>query len=546
MKFEIDDIDALGRIGSLIVNDRKAVTPNLFPVVHPYKNIISTLELKKIGAQCIFTNAYIIYQNEILRNDVLKKGIHHHLNFEGIIATDSGAFQQYMYNNSQIDINAETIEKFQEDIGSDFPVILDIPVNPVDNHEIAKDKVLTTIQRAKDNINRRTSEECHWFGPIHGAKYLDLIKLSAIEMNKLEFDIYAIGGLVKTFLDYRFDLSIQILLTAKKYLIPSKPIHIFGLGLPLFFSLAVACGCDLMDSAAYILYAKENRYFSLSTGTKKLDELKEFPCHCPICCEYNPKEVKKLDENLRIKLLAKHNLYISFSELKTIRQAIREGNLWELVEQRIRNHPALVEAVKIIKAFKSLFENHEKIYKNHGRLYASSESIYRPMLYRYEQKLINNYRVPKEANFLIILPELDTRYENSPMIKKWLNKINNNTIIPRKYLHIVFLSIFYGIIPFELSQIFQYESITPSGRNDLLYNNSLKKSEVYFFNHIKNYEKCGILIPKKYINQFEEVIEFSANHPVNGLISILESKFSLKISNFNNLEDLLRFFEDDK
>ncbi|GAH57138.1 unnamed protein product, partial [marine sediment metagenome] len=29
--------------------------------------------------------------------------------------------------------------------------------------------------------------------------------------------------------------------------------HMFGLGLPQYFSLAVACGCDLMDSRLYIL-----------------------------------------------------------------------------------------------------------------------------------------------------------------------------------------------------------------------------------------------------------------------------------------------------
>jgi len=290
MKWEISDFDALGRIGKLTVNDKQMITPNLFPVVHPYKNIISTSDLKKIGAQCLFTNAYIIYQNVQIRVDVLRKGLHSHLNFDGITATDSGVFQKYMYNKSNLEIQAEEIEKFQEDIGTDFAVILDEPVQPDDDYDTAKKKVEITIERAKNNIFRRIKDACHWFGPIHGAKYDDLLKASTYEMSKLDFSVYAIGGLVKSLLNYRFDLVIRILLNVKKNIMWNKPIHMFGLGLPQFFSLAVACGCDLMDSAAYILFARENRYFTLSTGTRKLEELEEFPCHCPICCEYKPKE----------------------------------------------------------------------------------------------------------------------------------------------------------------------------------------------------------------------------------------------------------------
>ncbi|MHA2087573.1 MAG: tRNA-guanine transglycosylase, partial [Promethearchaeota archaeon] len=240
VKWEISDIDALGRIGKLIVNDKEMVTPNLFPVVHPYRNILNLSDLKGIGAQCVFTNAYIIFQNSEIRDIVLKKGVHKHLNFDGIIATDSGAFQKYMYSKTDFELNAESIEKFQEDIGSDFPVILDEPVQPDDDYGTAKKKVDLSIQRAKDNIDRRVKDTCHWFGPIHGAKYMDLLELSTIEMSKLDFDVYAIGGLVKSLLNYRFDLVIKTLLKVKENLILNKPIHMFGLGLPQFFSLAVA------------------------------------------------------------------------------------------------------------------------------------------------------------------------------------------------------------------------------------------------------------------------------------------------------------------
>ncbi len=538
-------MDALGRIGKLKLAEKEMVTPNLFPVIHPIKNLISPSDLIKMGVQGIFTNAYIIYQNKEIRQKILTEGIHQYLNYSGIVATDSGAFQQYMYNEDKLNISADEIENFQEKVNTDFAVILDIPVQLSDPYEVAKNKVLTTVERAKENIKRRRNENCHWFGPIHGARYLDLIELSTKEMSKLNFDIYAIGGLVKTFLDYRFDIAIQNLLTVKESLISNKPVHMFGLGLPQFFSLAVACGCDLMDSAAYILYAKKNRYFTLSTGTKNLEELYEFPCHCPICSEYTPQEIKSFDEELKTELLAKHNLFLSFSELRTIRQAIREGNLWELVELRIRNHPNLVNAVKLIKDHRSIFEIHEKIYKSHGRLYTSNEALNRPLIYRYEKKLLANYRVPKDVKYLIILPELDTKTNSSATTQKWLERIDNNKITPRELIHIVFGSEIYGLIPHELVDTFpmgQYESIRSSGINDLIHSHSLRKVEQFFNKNYKHYNKCAVLIPENFINQFGELVNFPKDNIIYSLIPILKSKFREYFSVFKDIEDLLEFF----
>jgi 7-cyano-7-deazaguanine tRNA-ribosyltransferase len=428
MMFEVIDIDGFGRIGKLNINNKEILTPTILPVIHPYNNEMSIGLIQKLGAEIIFTNSYILYQNKTKREEALSKGLHNFLGFNGIIATDSGAFQQYMYNKEHLEIQPEIIERFQEEIGSDLPVILDVPVQLDDNFSAARNKVSKTILRAKDNIRRRKSEKCNWIGPIHGGSYHSLLKKSAIELSKLDFPILAIGGLVKAYMNYQFDLAIDILLTVKKYVDQAKPIHMFGLGLPQFFSLAVACGCDLMDSAAYYLYAKENRYFSLSTGTKRLEELQEFPCNCPICSSFTPKEVLNEKERSRVSLIAQHNLHITFSELKTIRQAMYEGNLWELVETRIRNHPSLLKAYNVIKQHRKDIEINEKVYKEHGRLFASYDSFNRPLFYRHQQKLNNNYRTPKNTTSLLIIPELDVSADNSPTINEWINTIRNNGI----------------------------------------------------------------------------------------------------------------------
>ncbi|MBN1216852.1 MAG: tRNA guanosine(15) transglycosylase TgtA [Candidatus Lokiarchaeota archaeon] len=535
MIYEILDIDALGRIGKIIKDGKELITPNLIPVIHPSNNLITPNEIKKIGFDCIFTNAYIIYQNEKLRHEVVKKDLHRYFDYDGLIATDSGAFQQYMYNDNKIQIDPRDIEQFQEDIGSDFPVILDIPVQPEDSYEIAKEKVEISIKRAKDNIGWR-KKKIGWIGPIHGAEFSDLLSKSTLEMSKLNFDIYAIGGLVKYFLEYEFEIVLNILTTVKQSLIPNKPLHMFGLGLPQFFSLAVAFGCDLMDSAAYILYAKEDRYFTLS-GTRKLEDLYEFPCHCPICIEYSPEDIRRFEEKKKIRLLAMHNLYISHLELKSIRQAIREGRLWELVEQRMSVHPYLVKAYRILKKHLPLFEKNEKIYKDHGRLFSSSESSNRPIIYRYNLRLDQNYRVPKHVKFLILLPELDIKGEKSPSIRKWIENINYNKIINPMLIHIAFYSNNFGIIPLELSDVFpmgQHESI----EYDIINHTAYTIIENYFKKNSGNYSNCTFLIPESYINQNNKKIPFNSTLLLE-IVNKIKDRFKIPIKIFNNLEDLL-------
>ncbi|MBD3351496.1 MAG: tRNA guanosine(15) transglycosylase TgtA, partial [Candidatus Lokiarchaeota archaeon] len=368
MKYEIKKYDAGGRLGLIKHNNKKLPTPNIFPVVSPFYNLIPPQDIVDVfGGNAVFTNAFILFKNKQKRMQVLEHGIHNSIKFSGLIATDSGAFQKYMYGDD-LNISANQIEEFQEKIRSDFPVILDSPVQLEDSKEKAREKIIETISRAKNNIKRRKLDSCSWVGPIHGSQYLDLIKFSCIEMNKLHFGIYALGGLVKTFNNYMFDISINALLTAKRYIRPDIPIHLFGAGLPQFMSLSVACGADLMDSAAYILFAKEGRYMTLE-GTQDIIQLKETTCNCPICSSYSARELKKLYKKSKkskksekgIELLARHNLYVTFGELRAIREAIRQGKLWELVESRIHAHPKLLKAYSKIPKYWEQLEKLEAI-----------------------------------------------------------------------------------------------------------------------------------------------------------------------------------------
>ena len=90
--FEMKDRDGLARICTLATGHGTIETPTLMPVINPNRIIIPPGEMpKKFGAQAIITNSYILGKS--MRDEVLEKGVHSLLGFQGPIMTDSGAFQ---------------------------------------------------------------------------------------------------------------------------------------------------------------------------------------------------------------------------------------------------------------------------------------------------------------------------------------------------------------------------------------------------------------------------------------------------------------------
>jgi 7-cyano-7-deazaguanine tRNA-ribosyltransferase len=380
--FETRAKDGLGRIGRLHINGKTVETPALMPVINPKKSEISPKELQEeFKSSIIITNAYIIYMSH-LKEEALKKGIHDLLDFHVVIETDSGSFQLMMYGN--INITNEEIIEFQNEIGSDVSTFLDIPTVPGASLEEAKKDLNTTVKRAQ---KAQSLKKGYMNGTVQGGCFLPLRKKASQTMGEMDFDIHPIGAVVPYLLKYRFTPLVDIILTCKKFLPLNRPVHLFGAGHPLLLSFAVLLGCDLFDSAAYVLYAKGHRYLT-PFGTKNLEDLLYFPCGCPVCSSSDPESVSALPEKEKIQFLTKHNLYATFEELRRIKQAIHEGSLWELVESRIRNHPNLYESYRVIKKYSSFMEEVEPFTKRSGFFYTGKETLYRPLVKRVKTRVL--------------------------------------------------------------------------------------------------------------------------------------------------------------
>ncbi len=384
--FELRDVDVAGRIGELDVPraDTTVETPALLPVINPHLRTIEPATLESaFGAEILITNGYIFYKSEQFRERALEEGLHDLLEFSGAIMTDSGSFQLSEYG--EISVTNEEILRFQRDIGSDIGTPIDIPTPPDVSRERAESELATTRKRL-ERAEAVDVGEMLVNAPVQGSTYPELREAAARHAYGTSLDVLPIGAVVPLMNGYRYAEMVETILAAKRGLGVDAPVHLFGAGHPMMFALAVAAGCDLFDSAAYALYARDDRYLTVS-GTEQLDELDYLPCSCPVCADHTASELRGLDDERRERRLAEHNLHVSYEEIRRIKQAIRRGNLLELVERRARGHPAMLDGYRaLLDAGAEQLEAGDPVSKG-SFFYLSTESARRPEVRRHHERL---------------------------------------------------------------------------------------------------------------------------------------------------------------
>jgi 7-cyano-7-deazaguanine tRNA-ribosyltransferase len=467
MSFEIKEKDLLARIGRLKTKSGTIETPLLFPVVNPVIQPIPPRKIKEeFGFEALITNAYILKKRA--HNQPTQNHLHEFLNFDGTVMTDSGAYQILVYGD--VEVTPREIVEFQEMIGSDIATILDIPTAWKVTEENAKQTVNETLKRAKAFFEQKTREDILWVGPVQGGRYLNLVAKSAREMGKLPFEIHALGSPTEVMERYRFDILVDMIMTAKMNLPIQKPLHLFGAGHPFMFALAVALGCDFFDSAAYSLYAKQGRYMT-EAGTSRLKELEYFPCSCPKCTGTNPKYVSEMSPDERQRFLAEHNLYVCAAELRRIKQATKNGRLWEHLQMQAHSHPSLLHALKKLKKYKDFIEKHDVAVKNSGLFIFDSVDLIRPEVVRHKKRLEERY-IPPSVPILLLAPETRMKPFHKSIefrqVAVCLRDLKNHL----NRVHVCFYAAPFGVIPYELDEVYplsQHETVLPLDAETLDY-----------------------------------------------------------------------------
>ncbi|HZW57730.1 MAG TPA: tRNA guanosine(15) transglycosylase TgtA [Nitrososphaerales archaeon] len=475
--FEIKATDLGGRIASLRTKTSVFETPALLPVIHPVRQLIPCREIKAMGYDAVMTNAYTTYRR---LSERAAEGIHKIIDYNGSIMTDSGGYQVLEFGS--VDISPIEMAKFEESIGSDIAIILDKPTGLNVTKTYAGKTVSQTLSAAALTQESITREDMLWTLPVQGGRYIDLVSKSAKASAELPFECFALGSPVEVMENYDFPLLVRMILASKRFLPAERPFHLFGAGHPLILPLAIALGCDMFDSASYVLYAKQDRYISKS-GTVRLDRLEYLACPCPVCSRLKAGELKSLGKEARTAALARHNLFALKAVIEESKQAIWEGRLWEYVKSNSSNHPRAVEAFHLAASLASKrFELGTPMTKDRGIFISDNTDLSRPELQRFREGIKRLDLTRKDV--LIVVPETKKKPFLTSDIFRELSKIIPE---PEEVL-ITCLTPNYGLVPSEISDIFPVSQtttvVTAYPKNDAVLRS-------------KNWKRIDALIPRR-------------------------------------------------
>ena len=426
----------------MYTNHGKIETPAFVPVIHPVKQTIPSKKIKEIGFDVVITNAYITKNN--YGDEAVKKGIHKIINFDKSIMTDSGGYQVLEYGD--LEVLPSDMANFETGILTDFAIPLDKPTGyglPIKKAEAYVKHTLTVCKQTLDDSEDNGQI---WIGPIQGGEHFDLVAKSTKALVDMGFQMLALGSPVEFMESYEYRLLAQMIVSAKKQMPESIPLHLFGAGHPLTIPFAIALGCDTFDSASYMLYAKQLRYMT-DDGTRYLSDITVFPCNCEICSKYTPDELRQLEITNKINELAIHNLHAIKLEVDKVKQAIHEGRLWEYVIKKARAHPKLFEMIEVMT------ENYEFLglgtpkFKEKAIFLYSKEDQYRPEVQSFHN-IVRKFKSKKKK--LIIIKESNTKPGYLSQEYKRLKK----KLKDFEAFQVCQYNPHLGLIPIEISDIF--------------------------------------------------------------------------------------------
>jgi len=165
--------------------------------------------------------------------------------------------------------------------------------------------------------------------------------------------------------------------------------------------------------------------------------------------------------------LAEHNLYVCLAELRRIKQAIRDGRLWEHTEMRLHAHPALLSALKHLSNHEDFLEKYSPTAKTSGFFYFDSVGLARPEITHYRKRLSERYSPPGDARVLLLVPQTRNKpFHKAPEFKKIRQLFRSLGQELARQVHVCVYSAPFGLVPLELDEVYplsQHEAAHPFG-----------------------------------------------------------------------------------
>lgn len=314
-------------------------------------------ELHEAQTQIVLANTYHLWLRPGLQTIEAAGGLHRFMMWDGPILTDSGGFQVFSLESrrtlddegvtfaSHLDgsrhrFTPENVVAFQERIGSDVAMVLDVCVKlPASREEIAESVRLTTGW-ARRSAHVWSAGTTVLFGIVQGGLDRGLRERSANELMNLGLPGYGIGGLSVG--ETREEMYDAARFTAA--LLPvEKPRYLMGVGTQRDLIEAIDAGIDLFDSVYPTRCGRNGRAMTragelnifnaaFASDSSPVDA----HCDCYTCATFTRSYLSHLfraKEMLGSRLLSYHNVYFVNSLMRDARAAVEAGT-WAAFHQR--------------------------------------------------------------------------------------------------------------------------------------------------------------------------------------------------------------------
>jgi queuine tRNA-ribosyltransferase len=344
------DKNSSARRGRITTSHGVIETPVFMPVgTFGAVRTLDHAELEEIGVKIILGNTYHLYLRpgpEILAE---RLGYHNLIHWDRPILTDSGGFQIFSLPHqrtlsekgvtfkSYVDqsykvLTPESNIAFQELIGSDIMMVLDVCVPSTSEKDVAAQAMERTHRWAKRCLDAKKRADTSLFGIVQGAIFEDLRTQSAQCLSEMDFDGMAVGGLAVG----ETDEERQHFTKFTADLLPvHKPRYLMGVGTPHDLVRSIEAGIDMFDCIIPTNHARQGTAYTWN-GKVKLrrsryakDPLPLDPeCQCRVCKRYSRAylyQLMRCEEPTGWRLISYHNIWFYERLMERCRTEIEKG-----------------------------------------------------------------------------------------------------------------------------------------------------------------------------------------------------------------------------
>ena len=362
--FRVENIDNTARAGLIKTKHGTIKTPVFMPVgTSATVKALFPRDLLDLDIEVILANTYHL----MLRpgENLIKKigGLHSFMNWRRPILTDSGGFQIWslsklrkiaddgIHFTSHLDGNTYklTPEKsilIQEKLNSTISMVLDECTEYPGSYKRSTNSMNLSIEwakRCKKKFKKRDGYGL--FGIIQGGMYNDLRKSCYEQLEKIDFDGYALGGLS---VGESHKEMINIVQSTVKIINSDKPRYLMGVGRPVDIFESVEKGIDMFDCVIPTRFGRNGRAF-VNEGEINLRNAKFAKDQSPLDSKSNSivsrefsraylHHLTKSNEILSSMILSLHNIAFYKTMMNEIRNSIIKKKFKELKKKYLKHH----------------------------------------------------------------------------------------------------------------------------------------------------------------------------------------------------------------